>query len=567
MGKNRKFLSIFLLLLMVFVPAALLAWFGNRMQQQEAAMIEVSVNKLVEAKLKGFDEQFQAYFQSLEQQLRDQYSLLVNTDTVALRNYLRTHAYVQNLYIASANGERLFPPSQQLSSTEQQFLQRTANLWLDASAFGNNDEAASVSQTRDSRSYIPDLRTRRYEQQALNERLLSGSALSGATESKFVATEITQGGWRVWYADAGINFIFWLRDTDDTFYAFELYPSRIISDLINTLPTPGPDDADFANASIQLLNERSDALYQWGGFLNEQNQHSLEAQLAIYLSHPLGSWKLNYFSDTRPAAQTQRFNLMLAVGAVTLVLLGLAIYFYREQQREIMLAQQRVNFVNQVSHELKTPLTNIRMYAELMDGKVDSNSDIHRHLNVITTESQRLSRLIENVLSFSRSQRKALKIHKQPGVVDALIESVLTAFIPVMNSRDMEIQFDGAANQSVYIDPEILEQILTNLLSNCEKYAADGKRVDISSQLEDKFCLIRVRDYGSGIDSADHERVFDAFYRVSSNLTDGVTGTGIGLGIARELARLHGGDLVIEGCDDNRPGTCFLLTLNIVHES
>jgi signal transduction histidine kinase len=108
------------------------------------------------------------------------------------------------------------------------------------------------------------------------------------------------------------------------------------------------------------------------------------------------------------------------------------------------------------------------------------------------------------------------------------------------------------------LDPEALEQMLNNLVSNVEKYAGAGGAIHISSRQDRDVSTVEVRDFGPGIAPQDRSRIFEPFYRVSSRLTDGVSGTGIGLGIARELARLHGGDLVAQ---EVAKGACFQITL------
>ncbi len=237
-------------------------------------------------------------------------------------------------------------------------------------------------------------------------------------------------------------------------------------------------------------------------------------------------------------------------------------YLYREHYKEINMAQKRVSFVNRVSHELKTPLTNIRMYAELMADKINPKDGLGKHIHVITTESQRLSRLIDNVLNFSRSQRERLKLNKLKCNPDEHLNAVINVVEPIMKSAGVEVCLGKITNQPVYLDPELFEQIMINLLSNAEKYAACGKKVDISAEIKDQNLIIYVQDYGPGIQQNQSLKIFEPFYRISSKLTDGVSGAGIGLSIAKELALLHGGNLELVTSNLGK-GCCFKLTLNI----
>jgi signal transduction histidine kinase len=224
------------------------------------------------------------------------------------------------------------------------------------------------------------------------------------------------------------------------------------------------------------------------------------------------------------------------------------VWVYREYNRQVREAAQRVSFVNQVSHELKTPLTNIRMYAELLESDLasaagDRSDGPRSHLKVIVEESQRLSRLIGNVLTFARKQRDQLTLRPRPAVVDDVIQTVLERFGPALERRGVDVHSELSAPALVNLDVDALEQILGNLLSNVEKYAAAGKRVEINSRQSDAYTYIEVRDSGPGIPTRHQERVFRPFQRLSNHIAD-TPGTGIGLTIARQLAQLHGGDLI-----------------------
>ena len=252
-------------------------------------------------------------------------------------------------------------------------------------------------------------------------------------------------------------------------------------------------------------------------------------------------------------------NLVAGLAVLAATVIGLTYYFYREQAREMREAAQRVSFVNQVSHELKTPLTNIRMYAELLEQDLeDRDEQADGHLGVIVGESQRLSRLIGNVLTFGRKERGALTLHREPGVVDDVLRAVLGHFGAALDSQSIQVSFRPSAGRVVSLDPDVVEQIVGNLIGNVEKYAAGGGRLELISRQDGDSVEIVVADDGPGLPPRERRRIFEPFYRVSSALTAGVAGTGIGLTISRELARLHGGDLRLE---PSERGARFLVTL------
>jgi signal transduction histidine kinase len=305
---------------------------------------------------------------------------------------------------------------------------------------------------------------------------------------------------------------------------------------------------DFPAGHIVLQDARNAPLYQWGGYRPGAKELPF---IRLALAPPLGAWSLEYYA---PAAEFGRrvsggalFNLGAAVGVVALALVALAAYFYRASSREMRAAARKVSFVNQVSHELKTPLTNIRMYAELLEERLpEDDGQARGHLGIVVAESRRLSRLINNILTFARQRQARPTLHAAPGDVDATIAAALESFRPVLEEAGVEIAFSPNAGRQVMMDSDALEQILGNLFSNVEKYALGGKTLEVASRQDGDRTEITVADRGPGIPAGQAEEVFRPFVRLSDKLTDGVAGTGIGLTIARDLARLHGGDVTLE---------------------
>jgi len=236
---------------------------------------------------------------------------------------------------------------------------------------------------------------------------------------------------------------------------------------------------------------------------------------------------------------------------------------WQEYRREMHNAEQRVSFVNQVSHELKTPLTNICIYADMLEAEVTQGGQadeqrVKKFTNVVTSESQRLGRLINNVLNFSRAQQQKISVHKSPVSPDDVIKLTIDNFAPALAEKAIKIETELDAQRVVMLDSELLEQVLNNLISNIEKYAVDGGLAHIHSEFNDKQTIIHVRDAGRGIAPALREKIFEPFERGSDSLVEGVSGTGIGLSIARDLCRLHGGDLELI---DSDKGACFRVSL------
>jgi signal transduction histidine kinase len=304
-------------------------------------------------------------------------------------------------------------------------------------------------------------------------------------------------------------------------------------------------------------------MYQWGPL---EPPEGASPFVELPVSAPLSAWRLQCF--IRPqwfqsiAGRSESFAVVTGLIAVGLVLSGLAVYLYRESTRELREAATRVNFVNQVSHELKTPLTNIRLYTDLLEMDLESlgadvASGTRQRLDVISAECQRLSRLIGNVLTFAGQQRQKGRLQPKPSCVDTVIGGVIQQFLPSFELQGVEVAFQGAAPRRVHVDVDKLEQILVNLLSNVEKYASGGGRVEVTTTQDEQTTVLVVADRGPGIAKEQREKVFEPFFRCGDRLEDAV-GAGIGLAIAREQARLHGGDVVVL---DSEVGTRLQVTL------
>lgn len=578
---NRR--TPLLLAAIIAVPLLLLAWFGVRLQLDQQQVVAHQLSNLATGRLQSIDAQFQEHFfrlqqlfirqaETLQQETAGQYRV----ETV--RRFIQQSAAVKQLFVLSPSGERLFPPSDQpLNHQEQEFVALTRNLLREPERFTMPavdpvGGTGNISQGYPGGSNDTLKSARLSSPVAQKSRYSSDVAVRGLSESAGPNTPEPPHGWIAWYAEVGLQQIFWLQDSNGNTVGFALNSARLLSDLIDLLPssTVAGKEADVSiepqmDSEIRLVNDRGEIAYSWGG--GQTAESGQKPWQTVPLSHPLASWHLAYYASELPVASTGWLGLIVLLVLLAAGLSTLAYLLYREHNRELRLAEQRVNFVNQVSHELKTPLTNVRLYTEMLEQELPEDEPVaQRYLGVISSEAGRLSRLIENVLSFSRSKREGVSVRYQQGVIDNCIDQVVELFTPVLSARALSIRFTADAKQLCYFDGEALEQILNNLLSNCEKYASEGRFVDISSWQEERpDCLqsyIRVRDYGPGVPMNDTDKVFEPFYRGSEKLTDGVSGTGIGLGLARDLARAHRGDLAVESCPSSEAsGASFLLTL------
>ncbi|MBX7245195.1 MAG: HAMP domain-containing histidine kinase [Candidatus Sumerlaeaceae bacterium] len=565
-----------ILALIVLAPLALLAGLAVRVARDEREVVQHRVTELITATLRDADGALTRLMQKRERELGE---LLENADlsTSGLRELTRTTRGVSQAFLLNTDGSLAFPATDiPLSQRERAFLDETAPLWQGKMLFRQamGDAFSNMGQVQTMNAPVQTMQQSAapsYQQQAIQpantlsnqqrlQQVESPPKIALKSLSRQTEAPVTRGGagWHAWNSGGLMRMVFYERMPDGRIAGVELDSAALLSEVIAQLPATEAGSPNPAEGLISLVDANGKSLYQWGGYRPPEKAQS---RVTMPLSPPLGAWRLDYFApDSLFAGGGQGFiwNMALGLGAVALALVGLATYFYRESSREAREAANRVTFVNQVSHELKTPLTNIRMYAELLDTQIGAEEEKSRHfLGVIVSESQRLSRLIGNILTFSRQQRAKLKLNLSRGVVDETVRAILDHFAPSFQQCAVSVDFRPAAGDEVLMDTDVVGQILGNLLNNIEKYAPGGK-VTLETRQAGSRVTVLVADSGPGIPRNQRQKVFEPFYRVSNKLTDGVTGTGIGLAIARDLARLHGGDLRLI---ESESGAKFELTL------
>ena len=245
--------------------------------------------------------------------------------------------------------------------------------------------------------------------------------------------------------------------------------------------------------------------------------------------------------------------LVLSVGGFTLM--------YRLGLRQIELGEQQQDFVSAVSHELKTPLTSIRMYGEILKAGWASEDKKRVYYDFIFTESERLTRLINNVLRLARFNRNGTDLELRAITVGELVDvtrSKITAHVEETGFRLNEAHED--LNLSLVADTDAFAQITINLIDNALKFSAKAadKQIDFSSRRRDAFVEFAVRDYGPGVPRDQMKKIFKLFYRTERELTRETVGTGIGLALVHELATAMGGSVDVKNAE---PGAEFRVRL------
>ena len=226
----------------------------------------------------------------------------------------------------------------------------------------------------------------------------------------------------------------------------------------------------------------------------------------------------------------------------------------------------RHDFVSQATHELRTPLTNIRLYVETAQTDGEEDKELRGEcLNVISRESQRLERLVTEMLSVSEIEAGSMTLRKDDVRLDQLFKSLEQDYKQNAAQKNIDLRFDLPPKlPAIQGDRDKLAVVVQNLLGNAIKYTPEDGDVNVSVDLTATELNIEVRDSGIGISEEDQAHVFEKFYRANDPRLGDITGSGLGLALAHEIIRLHGGELTVES--ELNEGSLFRVTLPISAE-
>lgn len=253
--------------------------------------------------------------------------------------------------------------------------------------------------------------------------------------------------------------------------------------------------------------------------------------------------------------------------ALLLLTAGLLMTAVWQLRREAELADLREDFVSSVSHQLRTPLTQIRMFGEtLMLGRVRNEAERSRATEIIVDEANRLTHQVENVLLFSRGERDALNLNLARADVGDVVERVAESFEPLARASDATIERSIERGIVCTMDVEATRQAVLNLLDNAVKYGPAGQVIEIgvghAPGEEDRFAAIRVEDEGPGVPPGQRDRVWDAYVRLDRDRASATAGSGIGLAVVRRVIEAQGGRVRVEAGDRSPgPGARFIIEL------
>jgi len=263
------------------------------------------------------------------------------------------------------------------------------------------------------------------------------------------------------------------------------------------------------------------------------------------LSAPLTDLELIFSANRLPEGPGGTIITWVSLVLLLLLFMVFALLYWLGV-RQIRTLRQQQNFIASVSHELKTPLTSIRMFSEMLKEGWVSPEKQQEYYCFISDESDRLSRLITNVLQLARMERQELNLDIKPNSVNQLIDLLRSRLSSQVAGTDFTLNFNHDVfqdHQHLHVDPDAMMQILMNLVDNSLKFAkhADNKNIDLHIQKSGSYAVFEIRDYGPGIPDQEQSHIFELFYRVGNELTRSAQGTGIGLALVQQLVSEMGG--------------------------
>lgn len=241
------------------------------------------------------------------------------------------------------------------------------------------------------------------------------------------------------------------------------------------------------------------------------------------------------------------FYLLALLLILSVTLFG-SYLLWRDVRRDVRLAELRSQFVSSVSHELKTPLTAIRMFAETLRlGRSRNKKMKEEYLDTIVNESERLTRLLNNVLDFSKIEERRRIYHPRLTSLSEIVHAAARAMKYPLSQQGFELNVDLQEDlPEVRVDRDAFEQAILNLLHNAMKYSSDSRDIDLRLLRKDRYALIQVIDRGIGIDQKEQKKIFEKFYRIPTPENKRMTGTGLGLALVSHIVKAHGGNIEVK---------------------
>ena len=596
----------YVFVLAVFIPSLLLAYLAIRslrdqqfvLERQQSVLYQGVADSIAHAAQGLLEDRQREFVQQVEALLRDQDA---NRVAKSFDDQIRREwTYAEVGFVVTLRGELLSPQpnsrpeAQVFCALNNQFLgnQQIAEVYSTAKAevqvedSRSNQDQGQVSKMKSQASFEKSAQSplsakNSYAsksqprvvtpQQMLNVQ--SAAPTKDKEESNFSKVAPSEAEFRqligeenegtlARFVEDKLSILVWHRPPRDRRLIFGAQLSiRVLqNDLKILLEKLEPTLRD--EICVAVLNDKArPAVISHSGFQTTWKHPFVATEIGESLPH----WEVSVYllnpAKLKQAAHKLIVSLGLIIGMLVLTIAIGGGLIFSDLKRQAVLARQKTDFVSNVSHELKTPLTSIRMFSDLLaEGRVEDEAKRRSYFNIITAETARLTRLINNVLDFSHMERGERKYNFQKCDLTELIRETIEIYRPHVESNGFKLEL-VLPQTPLFVsgDRDALSQIIVNLLSNAEKYSGNAKEISVEAKTDSNAAILTVLDRGPGVPRGCENKIFEQFYRAHDSLSSGIQGSGLGLTLARQIARAHGGDVTYEPRKGG--GSCFCLRI------
>lgn len=527
--KRRVIILYWLLLL---VPTVVISVATVRLLRHEQERMTLQRERVLTARAEVTADHIRLAIRDVEEELLAELRRLDAPDPVPnLVDWQRRHPLIRNVYVWSPKAGLIYPATDATATREERSLAaRYAPLfdgrvaWRVASGYGSA-ETAGEAESRT--STMPGGRS---------------SFRSWAAYGDSAASAPEAGGWIPWFDGNRLGLLSWVeRSNDGLVYGLEIEFAALLAQVMGLFPD-NPGDMTLA-----LFDDAGRLAHQVGAA--RTMDAGAEPAAVISLAPEWPHWEIRAYEAGAATGASPRAFLtlgLLVLGVFVVSILAGGALLTGQAVRNARDAVRKTTFVSNVSHELKTPLTSIRMYAELLsENRVSDETKRSHYLQVIVAEAQRLARLVNNMLDFSRLEQGRKRYRVEPLDAAVFLREFADAHRLRLQQAGMDMTIDIPDGPiRIMADRDALEQTLLNLVDNAVKYAGKGGTLDVTLEDAGAEVRIHVKDRGPGVPEAHRERIFEKFHRVDDTLTSEQPGSGLGLTLARSLMRGVGGDVV-----------------------
>jgi len=337
---------------------------------------------------------------------------------------------------------------------------------------------------------------------------------------------------------------------------FVIQLDAFLADLIRSHFSTQPM-ARFTNLRLRAVDQGRDARVLEAGAVAERPRIVLDRTFPA----PFAFLRATLSCDTIPPS-AGRNTLNLALLALAGVILAGLLAIHHSAKKVVDFSERQSRFVSSVTHELKTPLTNIRMYIEMLEQGMARDAEREQaYFRIVQSEGARLSRLIANVLELSRLEKKHRRPDLQTGTFDEVLGDVESLMAEPLRQAGFVLNCENSLTRPFRYDREIMVQVLINLIENSVKFGVSSavKAVTVRLREEGERVRIEVADTGPGIPDRDVKKIFNDFYRAENAVTSAAGGTGIGLALVKRFVSLLGGR--VSASNNSGPGCTIALDL------